>query len=263
MNASPSTSPDAALRDTRTDFNVVFIHSRLDDYGLPPPAFRIYAHLARRAGSGEAYPAIATMARTCHVHPQTARRAVQLLAKHGLITREDRPGTTPIYRLTPASQWRPPTLISGDPSETDAPPKAREATPAKPRQGHPSATDTAEGNPVEGNPPEGNPETTHTPRVTRGLPKSEGEAIEAAKLLGIPEDFARAEYDRLEGVGWRDGCQRPVISWPHYLKQRWAKEQSERAERAARPGRSPRGGRPAAPPRKFDTADYNQSTDTL
>ncbi len=263
VSGTPPAAPQAALSDIRTDFNVVFIHSRLDDYGLPPPVFRIYAHIARRAGNGDAYPAIATMARTCLVHPQTARRAVQLLTKHGLITREPRPGTTPIYRLTPASQWHPPTHISGNPSTSDTPPKPRQATPAKPMQGHPSESDGVEGNPLGGNPLGGNPETTNTTRAARGVPRSESEALEVAKLLGIPEDFARTEFDRMEGVGWLDGCQRRVQSWSHYLKQRWSKEQSERTERRAT-GRAPgRPQRPADPPRQFANANYNQDPTTL
>ena len=62
----------------------------------------------------------------------------------------------------------------------------------------------------------------------------------------------------MKGVEWIDGCQRAVRSWPHYLKQRWAKEESERAERttraAARPGRNGS----FVPPRKFDSANYQQ-----
>ena len=62
--------------------------------------------------------------------------------------------------------------------------------------------------------------------------------------------------NRMVGVGWIDGCQRPVKSWPHYVKQRWSKEQSERTERRA-PGRAP-AKRPMQPPRKFNPADYDQ-----
>lgn len=66
----------------------VFVHSSLDDLGLSPQEFRVYGHLARRAGRGVAFPAIASIAETCRIHPQTARRAVATLIKRGLITRE-------------------------------------------------------------------------------------------------------------------------------------------------------------------------------
>jgi DNA-binding transcriptional MocR family regulator len=126
-----SALPVSPLQDSRNDFGVVFIHSRLDDYGLTPQQFRVYAHLARRAGSGAAFPAVATIARICQLHAQTVRQALRVLVAHRLITREPRPGTTPLYRLTPASHWQPPTRITGNPSESDTPPSVSESTPTK------------------------------------------------------------------------------------------------------------------------------------
>lgn len=143
--------PPSPLQDGRSDFNVVFIHSRLDEYGLTPQQFRVYAHLARRAGSGRAWPAVATMARICRLHPQTVRQVLRVLVQHRLITREPRAGRTPIYRLTPASQWQPLTRITGNPSESDTPPSVSGSTPAKRRQAHPCERDEAEGYPSEGN----------------------------------------------------------------------------------------------------------------
>ena len=89
------------------------------------------------------------------------------------------------------------------------------------------------------------------------LPATEAEAVEAGKQLGIPEDFARNEFNRRAAVGWVNGAGNPIKSWPHYLKQRWSDEQRQRAQHAARPG----GGRaafsrPSAPLRQFTPADY-------
>lgn len=244
----------AALQDGRTDFNLVFIHSRLDDYGLSSPQFRVYAHLARRAGSGAAWPAVATIAGICQLHPQTVREALRVLVDHRLITRTLRPGTTPIYRLTPAAHWQPPTRITGNPSESDAPPSISETTPAKQIQGHPYEIDGAEGNPIEGNPTK---EEIRTPRAS-GLPRNEDEAIEQAKLAAVPSDFARVEFCRFESVGWVNGAGIPVRKWIHHLRKRWADDQSQRAERQTRAATRP--GRPGGfvPPRKFDAANYQQ-----
>ena len=103
---SESGNVPGELRQDTSEFNVIFVHSRLDDYGLPASVFRVYCHLARRAGSGAAFPAVASIARICRLHPQTVRQALRVLVQHRLITREPRPGTTPIYRLTPAAQWQ-------------------------------------------------------------------------------------------------------------------------------------------------------------
>jgi hypothetical protein len=252
----PETAAQSAtvpIQDKRTDFNVVFIHSRLDDYGLPPAEFRVYAHIARRAGSGMGWPAVKSIAGVCRLHPQTVRHALRVLVSHRLLRRVDRPGQTAVYTITPASAWQPPERIS-DPYEKDTPPSDSQATPTQRIQGHPYETDGAEGNPIEGNPLKA---ITHTPRTT-GIPRNESEAIEAATGAGVPEDFARTEFNRMEAVNWVDGCQRQVRSWPHYIKQRWSKEQSERAERqtraAARPGRNSG----FVPPRQFDPTNYQQ-----
>jgi DNA-binding transcriptional ArsR family regulator len=249
---SESGNVPGELRQDTSEFNVIFVHSRLDDYGLPASVFRVYCHLARRAGSGAAFPAVASIARICRLHPQTVRQALRVLVQHRLITREPRPGTTPLYRLTPAAQWQPPTNINGNPSESDAPPPVSESTPTKQIKGHPSEKDAVEGNPVEGDPKK---KKTHTP-CTPGIPCNEIEAVEQAKFVGVPADFASQEFNRMVSIGWLDGCKRQVRSWPHYIKQRWSKEQNERTERRAT-SRGP-AKRPPAPPRRFSSGDYNQ-----
>lgn len=85
----------------------VFIPSKLDDYGLMPSAFRVYCHIARRDGHRGAFAAVELMAHVCRLHPQTVRSALKNLVFHGLLKREQRPGRTTIYRLTPQSSWPP------------------------------------------------------------------------------------------------------------------------------------------------------------
>ena len=130
----------------------IFVHSRLDDYGLSPQEFRVYCHLARRAGKGAAFPSVREIARVCQLHPQTARRCLKVLIIHRLITREERSGTTPLYRLTPPSQWQPPTHIHGDPCETNTHPSHSSTTIPKAVQATHSEIKTDEGIPLIQNP---------------------------------------------------------------------------------------------------------------
>lgn len=262
----PLVSPK--LKNGRNARGVVFVHSLLDDYGLTPPQFRVYGHLARRADNinGNAWPTIDLIAYACKLHPQTVRNVIKFLVQSKLIVREPRPGTTPFYRLTPASQWEPsrwmpvPSKSGADaPCEADAPVSDSEATHTKQMQDHPCVTNGAKGNPIEGNPRKNN---THTMGGVVDLPMSEAEAVETAKLFAIPEDFARNEFSGRAAVGWVNGAGLPIKSWPNYLKKRWADEQRQRAERATRPG----GGRtmPKSPPallRQFTATNYRQSTE--
>ena len=85
----------------------VFIPAKLDDYGLKPNVFRVYCHMARRAGNDGAWPAIAKIARVCRLHPQTVRKALQFLTARGFLIAKPRGGASTLYYLTPLSAWRP------------------------------------------------------------------------------------------------------------------------------------------------------------
>ena len=146
MSRSLPKSPDTPLLDGRKDFSLIFLHSALDDHGLDPSAFRVYAHLSRRASSGQAFPAVRSIARVCRLHPKTVRAALRALEAGRLILRQERPGRTAIYRLTPKCEWLP----KAHACQSDTPPKPIPGTPAKPIQDHPCQTDTHEGNPREG-----------------------------------------------------------------------------------------------------------------
>ncbi len=184
-----------------------FIHSRLDDYGLPSSVFRVYCHLSRRAAPDRpAFPSIARMALVCLLHVQTVRKALRTLEQQRMITRENRQGETSLYRLTPIEKWAPP--LAGLPSALNTPPSDSRGTPAKSRQASPSETSIAKGNPVEGDtikeyphsPPEGE-------RVMHPVLSSVGqaEAIYEAypKKVGKPAAL-RAILRALEGkpAGW-------------------------------------------------------------
>jgi hypothetical protein len=128
------------------------------------------------------------IAHVCRLHPQTVRKALRLLTTHYLLLREPRDGSTTVYRLTPASAWRPPTRIDGNPSETDTPVSVSEGGPAKTIQGHPCETNVAEGNPSEGNTKKVNP---HNP------PK--GECVKGTGLTLTQEEEIYAAYPKKVG----------------------------------------------------------------
>jgi hypothetical protein len=89
----------------RDDLKVIFVHSDIDDLGLSIYEFRIYAHIARRAGDGECFPSILAIAKHCRISEDTVRETIQHLIAYKLISREDRPGTSPLYRLTSSKEW--------------------------------------------------------------------------------------------------------------------------------------------------------------
>jgi hypothetical protein len=104
----------------------IFIHSAVDDLGLTARAFRVYAHLARRADkSGAAWPTYAEMGRVCFaaefetagrpINEATTRRwaidAISELETRGLVRKFKRltdagDQTSNGYELTPQSEWR-------------------------------------------------------------------------------------------------------------------------------------------------------------
>lgn len=83
----------------------LFVRREIDDYGLDPYEFRIYARITRRAGNGEAWESLANMASACCMSLGRARRALHLLKLAKLVESIERPGYSTLYRLTPQHQW--------------------------------------------------------------------------------------------------------------------------------------------------------------
>ncbi len=133
----------------------LFVKSEIDDYGLDPYEFRLYARIARRAGRGEAWESIPRMARACQMSLARARKALQLLEAAGLIESVVRPGYSTLHRLTPKHKWVHPEQLevirqSLTPTKSDTPIKSEtgvvvELTPLPP------SLLVGEGNPLEGN----------------------------------------------------------------------------------------------------------------
>lgn len=146
MKYPPHTEASEVLQETR-GFNIIFIHSSLDDAGLTPQEFRLFAHLSRRAGSGEAWASAASMATACRMHQDTVWAALNELERRRMVVREARPGKTTLIRLTKPSDWNlnPPGL-EGHPLK---PGDGNGGTPpTPPNRVAPTGLEGHEGNPI-------------------------------------------------------------------------------------------------------------------
>lgn len=64
----------------------IFIARFIDEFGLTPVEFRVYAHLSRRQGNkGGAWPGLRSIAKVCRMNKATAATAIQRLSTLGLI----------------------------------------------------------------------------------------------------------------------------------------------------------------------------------
>ena len=57
----------------------LFVRREIDDYGLDPYKFRIYAWITHRASNGEAWESITNMASACCISLGRVRPALQIL----------------------------------------------------------------------------------------------------------------------------------------------------------------------------------------
>jgi DNA-binding transcriptional MocR family regulator len=159
------------------EFRIIFLHSALDDAGLSCAAFRVLAHLSRRANGRLAYPGIESMARTCRINRKTVREALKEIEARKMIVRVFRPGKSSTYNLTGPSQWTG-MAVATDPSQNRAtheadPSRNRATTPPEtglpplPKQGH-------EGDPLK--------------EIQEGYPRAGAKApagLEAKKQIGV------------------------------------------------------------------------------
>lgn len=104
LHANSSKAQIALLEDGRN--LPIFIHSKLDDLGLDPYEFRIYARIARRAGKGDAFESVKNMAQGCRMSEGKVKASLRTLLSRRLVQRISRPGYTTIYRLTPLNEWK-------------------------------------------------------------------------------------------------------------------------------------------------------------
>ena len=91
------------------------VHSDLDEYGLDPYEFRLYAHVVRRTGGkldGQCFAKLKKIAESCHMSVRKAQYAFQVLCDAGFLEKEPRIGKTDVYRLLPKSCWKPKSEIN-------------------------------------------------------------------------------------------------------------------------------------------------------
>lgn len=118
----------------RSELNVIFVHSELDDRNLTLAEFRIYCHLARRAGNGVAYPGIDSMSVICRLSKNTVVAAIKSLEWMGMIQADRKSGMSTRYILTAKSQWKSLDTIANEgtvatiPNEVTERPKRGNAT---------------------------------------------------------------------------------------------------------------------------------------
>lgn len=90
------TAPQA----TRKAGPPLIVPAQVDDLGLSAPAFRVYAHLCRRAsGSGKCWPASPSIIKTCRLNKRTVWRSLDELETAGLVKRERGPRNSNVYTI--------------------------------------------------------------------------------------------------------------------------------------------------------------------
>jgi hypothetical protein len=100
---------------------LIFLHSKLDDFGLSAAEFRVFAHLHRRRNNktGIAFPGIDSMAKTCRLAKQTIIEAVRGLETRNMIDVQRHDGSKTIYRINPDSEWEPFPNLDRSEADTD------------------------------------------------------------------------------------------------------------------------------------------------
>jgi hypothetical protein len=100
-----------------------FIPSALDDLGLTPSQFRVYCHIARRAGAGVCYESHGSASTLCRMNKKTYIKSLHDLENFGLVEIERRIGTTHLVNLTSESSWVTPKEVQPHP-KIDPPQKS-------------------------------------------------------------------------------------------------------------------------------------------
>ncbi|NEQ19567.1 MAG: helix-turn-helix domain-containing protein [Microcoleus sp. SIO2G3] len=84
------------------------MHGFLDEYGLDPYEFRLYAHIVRRTGGkpeGVFFASLKKTADICDMSVRKAQQALKVLLKANLIKQTKREGRTDEYNVTPTNEW--------------------------------------------------------------------------------------------------------------------------------------------------------------
>lgn len=226
--------------DSSTD--LAFIPGKLDDFGLPASVFRVYCHIARRAGSdGTCYASLGTMATTCRLNIKTVQGSIADLRERGMISKDYRHGRPSIYRLMPSSQWQP--YPKEDHAQSDTIPNRIPRGIPKRGVNHHTQSDTYKGTPtklphevtpnMEGLTDILNPESS-TGSQSKPSPKRQTftkptlDDVKAYAIeIRLPTTEADDFYDYYESNGWRVGGKGSMKDWKasaRRWKRNWEKK---------------------------------------
>jgi DNA-binding transcriptional ArsR family regulator len=111
MSSKNNQPPDSAVLSVSGKVppdSVAFVHNFLDEFGLDPYEFRLYAHVVRRTGGkpeGVCFASLTKIAQLCKMSPRKAQQAMKVLLKANLVTQSKREGRTDEYRVTLSRDW--------------------------------------------------------------------------------------------------------------------------------------------------------------
>jgi hypothetical protein len=227
------------LQDKRT--LPIFIHSTIDDMDLSPEAFRVYAHLSRRAGSsGVAWPGIRSIGDKCfskvyanpEVRDRHVRAALKELQAAGLVSIEaqhtekgQRPNLYTLQDpLTPQSVPGGDSAVTPPPDSAVTPPPDSWVTPPLTLQS-PEGT-PIKGTPIEGSPVEGTPSIAPAKQRRRNPNANPRTHLFLNAYLGCLEErplVGMAEHGRVAKILAQSGKYAPEdVQWAYrLLKSGW------------------------------------------
>lgn len=240
----------------------LIIPSWLDEMRLSLAQFRVFSHLSRRAGKDRScYPAMPSVIATCRISEPTFWKVLNELEAIGLITRENRPGSSNLYfvAIEPPKKSR---RVNSESSEGGAP-SLKGLVPPKKEGWVSPKTKGFKGSPNKGSPPKevqshaSNSAPIGTASITtnkRTLSFAESVSLaeelhekarhDSDALFGTfpPEEIAQWAGDwfhKLESEGWRwkgSDVHNPKANLSAYLRG-CARNQSKRFKELAWSGK--------------------------
>jgi hypothetical protein len=256
---------DSNLRADLSESNIIFIHSALDEAGLTAAAFRVFAHLARRAGKDGCFPSADNMAKTCRLERKTIFAALTELEDMGLIERQKRAGCSTRYTLNPPSRWvakrvDPFGLPGSQTGQGLVGQTGQEVTRLAYHEGNP-LKDIQEGNPSLIEVPPATPvlKSKNVPRQIKMERPSLESVLAFVKTLGLPASDGESCYYKWEANDWTNN-NKPIRNWAATLRS-WKAAGFLPSQRAAGPHRS--FGGPTQSPQKKEERAPDQLADLL
>jgi len=191
--------------------NAIFIHSKLDEWGLPPIPFRVLCHIARR---GDCFASAASISRVCKIHKNTVWPTLKFLEDYRFVQATRRPGQTTLYTLNPILTWADPPQNN---SRVGRPTHHNQIVGTHHNQiaTHPPQNNSHKGYPREGDPKKEIPISKKRGKFSLSM------VLGAGRKHGMPEANAEECYFHHEGRGWKgiknlDAIVQAWMKSPHY-----------------------------------------------